>query len=442
VTIVNPYDAGTQSINHPEDGNSYDAGNITVNATLENNYYNKGLMVPANCSIYGFSIALTEDFEGAFQPIGWTVVDNGGTGVWVRNDITGRPNYAGGSGFCAVADCDFYGSPGMDTELRTPIFAIPPGAGAELSYISSYNYLGTEYAVVDISIDGGSNWIELLNWTSDHDAYGPGEPVAIDLSGYAGNANCMIRWHYVSVGWDWWWEIDDVAITILTPVYTNEQNISVPALGTEYVEFTPPWNAAPGDYLVIVQTKLAGDINPGNDVQTATVTINPLDAEPPEITGVTVLHSIPKDTSIGWENFTATVTDDSEVNAVQLNITYPDASSHTFAMTKNGDTYYYNTSLTLPGGENTPGYDYHIYATDTFGRQNASTPQLFKLPMNPDVNEDGSVGFVDIMGVAGLWGASGPNGWHRADVNNDGSIGFVDIMGVAGVWGATWLYKN
>ena len=166
-----------------------------------------------------------------------------------------------------------------------------------------------------------------------------------------------------------------------------------------------------------------------------------MDILPPEITGIPVTTSDPKDTDApyGWENFSCTVTDDTMVDTVQLNLTYPDLHTEHIPMNKDGDTYYYNTSLTAPGGENTLGYNYHIYATDTFGRMNTSTTQLFKLPMNADVNEDGSVGFVDIMSVAGEWGQTNPkNGWIRADVNNDGEVGFVDIMCVAGMWGQEW----
>ena len=165
-----------------------------------------------------------------------------------------------------------------------------------------------------------------------------------------------------------------------------------------------------------------------------------IDIFPPEITDVTIAHSDPKDTdpAYGWENFTCRVTDDAEVDTVQLNLTYPDLHTEHITMNKSGDTYYYNETFTNPGGENTPGYNYNIYATDLFGRMNISTPQLFKLPMNIDIDEDGSIGFVDIMMVAGLWAVTGPNGWHRADVDNSGEVGFVDIMMIAGMWNAEW----
>jgi hypothetical protein len=46
----------------------------------------------------------------------------------------------------------------------------------------------------------------------DHDAYGPGEDVAIDLSGFAGNT-AQIEFRYAGDSWDWWYEVDNVVVT-------------------------------------------------------------------------------------------------------------------------------------------------------------------------------------------------------------------------------------
>lgn len=151
---------------------------------------------------------ISEDFEGAFPPAGWTVIGP----LWNRNDYWGRTNYAGGDGYCADADSDAYGT-GGDSELWTPSFSLAGYSAATLEFVASYNYLYNDYADVDISTDGGATWINLLHWAEDHDAYGPGEEVTIDLTPYVGNSNVIIRWHYYAPGWDWWYEIDQVRIT-------------------------------------------------------------------------------------------------------------------------------------------------------------------------------------------------------------------------------------
>ena len=155
---------------------------------------------------------------------------------------------------------------------------------------------------------------------------------------------------------------------------------------------------------------------------------------PPEISNVTMKASDPLDTELGfgWENFSCIVTDSDGVDDVKL-ILIVDTTTE-YPMTKDGDDCYY-CNITLLNAEE---YTYYIWANDTNDSENTSTPQPFALPMNEDVNEDGSVGFVDIMSVAGTWGATGPQGWIRPDVNNDGLVGFVDIMSVAGKWGQEW----
>jgi len=151
--------------------------------------------------------------------------------------------------------------------------------------------------------------------------------------------------------------------------------------------------------------------------------ITAFDTTPPEITGVTVTHSVPKDTSLsgvpscfsgGWENFTCTVIDNVVVDEAQLNLTYPDAHTEYYIMNKDGDTYYYNTTLTDAGGHYTPGYTYHIWADDLVGNEDTSAPQPeFELPLNADVYEDihgeldGKVHFMDLVAVSGMYGQKG-----------------------------------
>jgi hypothetical protein len=64
---------------------------------------------------------------------------------------------------------------------------------------------------VEISTDGGMTWSTELMWDEDH--FAPGENVSVDLSAYAGNASVLARYRYAGAGWDWWAQVDDVALT-------------------------------------------------------------------------------------------------------------------------------------------------------------------------------------------------------------------------------------
>ena len=157
-----------------------------------------------------FVEVLFEDFNAGI-PAGWTITDNAGAGWhWELNTTTGRTNYAGGDGTCMVADADDAWLYPYDTSLITPEFMVPDGG--TLEYMAAYNFMSSvEAAEVNITIDGGANWTNLLTWMEDHSAYGPGESVVLDLSAYVGNM-AQIEFRYYGDGWDWYYEVDDVAV--------------------------------------------------------------------------------------------------------------------------------------------------------------------------------------------------------------------------------------
>jgi uncharacterized repeat protein (TIGR01451 family) len=171
------------------------------------------------------AVFFAEDFE-TWPPPGWTIVNNGGDCVWDSNTFWGRTNYAGGDGQCADADSDGCGSgTTMDTELQSPVIDLsgaPPGT--VLQFVGAYNDLsagGGDYAEVLVSPDGGMTWNQELYWDEDHDAYGPGEVVVIDMTPYVGSTNVVISFHYGGAAYDWWFEVDQVRVQSPSPDFIN-----------------------------------------------------------------------------------------------------------------------------------------------------------------------------------------------------------------------------
>ena len=167
------------------------------------------------CVAPGYAIGnltgVASDFEGGFPPAGFTIVNHGGACDWNTNTFYGRTNYAG-SGTCADADSDACGSgTTMNTSMYTPVMDLSGVVDPTIDFLAAYNYLSGDYFDVNISTDGGGTWTNLLHWTSDHAAYGPGEAVSLDISAYA-TATTMVEFHFYSPGWNWWAEIDDVEI--------------------------------------------------------------------------------------------------------------------------------------------------------------------------------------------------------------------------------------
>ncbi len=154
-------------------------------------------------------------------PAAWTVVDNAGLGLLWSN-IAGAGeigNYTGGDGDAATVSSDVFGPADFDTELVTNTFSLANAASASLDYLVNYqNYAALDFLDVDISTDGGSSWASLLSWNEDHGAFRgtPGEAVSLDLAAYLGASDVRLRWRYydpTSWDWDWYAQVDDVALT-------------------------------------------------------------------------------------------------------------------------------------------------------------------------------------------------------------------------------------
>jgi len=153
---------------------------------------------------------VSEDFDEGTLPEGWTVVDNIGNGqVWRFDDPDGRGNMTGGDGGFAIMDSDFYG-PGeqQDTSLVTPVIDLSTQDSPVVGFKQDYNNLG-DVADVDVSVDGGQTWENVLNQTTD--VRGPNEQF-IALPTAANQAQVQLRFHSYEADYDWWWEVDDVFV--------------------------------------------------------------------------------------------------------------------------------------------------------------------------------------------------------------------------------------
>ncbi len=156
---------------------------------------------------------INEQFEGDFPPAGWTVKNNtsGAGNIWKRNDEWGRANLTGGTGYCAAADSDIAGSGAFDTELLSPLIVMP-ATPRNLAFKHYFQYIyTTDRGYVDVSTNGGNTWTNLRTFSALDAA-----EQTIDMSAYAG-MTIMLRWRYVTGGWAFYWQIDDVRTQTIPP---------------------------------------------------------------------------------------------------------------------------------------------------------------------------------------------------------------------------------
>jgi hypothetical protein len=169
------------------------------------------VLPPVNLVCNGEAIA----FEDGI-PSGWAVVDNtGGSGiVWTTtaDPACGIPNRTNGSGEAACADSDAAGYPAVpyDTELWSNIIDLS-GQGAVVLDVKGY-YRDIATGANDrfeVDVWDGVTWANELSWDEDHEP----EDFSLNMSAYAGNPTTRVRFRYFGNGYDWYAQVDDVALT-------------------------------------------------------------------------------------------------------------------------------------------------------------------------------------------------------------------------------------
>ena len=74
--------------------------------------------------------------------------------------------------------------PGLQTRLF-PSEVVQQGMLETVSWFGVLFLLLATGFEVNISSDGGGTWTTLLSWSEDHDAYGPGQVVTLDITAFA-----------------------------------------------------------------------------------------------------------------------------------------------------------------------------------------------------------------------------------------------------------------
>ena len=102
-------------------------------------------------------------------------------------------------------------------------------------------------------------------------------------------------------------------------------------------------------------------------------------------------------------------------------------------MTKSGDTYYHNITLSDIGT-----YSYFIWANDTSNNKDISSTDSFEIPPNWDINIDHDCSVLDLILISGHFDETGTGGWIREDMDNNGEVEVLDLVLVANHFDDTW----
>lgn len=167
---------------------------------------------------------LSQNFNSGIAP--WTTTNTSAGGTPANAAWTARANnyafmaYDGNVTFSSndasqfvLSNSDAQGGGTTTTTLVSPAFSTVGYTGASLSFHHYYRYnSGTDdRARVEVSTNGNT-WTILETYASIQGAPAGFIPATVNLSGYLNQASVQVRFRY-NASWDYFWAIDNVAIT-------------------------------------------------------------------------------------------------------------------------------------------------------------------------------------------------------------------------------------
>ncbi len=159
---------------------------------------------------------LVDGFDNGIHP-GWQVID-GGEGIgsaanWTTRNPCQRKGQAPLGAPWMMVDSDCAG-PGdsQDEQLISPPIDASACAGVQISFVNQFRSFGTEIGDVDVSVDGGSTWTNVLRLQGFDDGYPSPVERRLDVSALAAGSAFRVRFYYRSAHFDWWWAVDDFSV--------------------------------------------------------------------------------------------------------------------------------------------------------------------------------------------------------------------------------------
>lgn len=215
-------------------------GSITVTSSDPANP-TKYIAVTGAGTFPEFGIPFSQDFNASTSlPPGWTIADHQGNGqVWAFGT---HPNgISGAGGNYAFLNSDSFGSGNaQNADLVTPSIDMSNASAINLSFKHYYNWVGDDRATLSYSIDGGSSWVQIQQWTSD-----TANPATFSRSipELDGQSDVRIKWNYTG-SYDWFWDVDDVLITGTITALGAPSNLTVSSATASQLNLT--WDSVSG----------------------------------------------------------------------------------------------------------------------------------------------------------------------------------------------------
>ncbi len=167
--------------------------------------------VYSQLALQNFSSAI-----GTTPPLGWTNTANLGTTdpnqKWEFDNNLDGVTGSGFSGNYAVLNSDSYGDGfTQNATLTSPVFSCVGLTNLNIQYSEQFRFFGGSSGTIELSIDGGTTWTNVLTRTSNTGYPNPAILSLISIPAANGQANVRIRFTYIGT-FGYWWSIDNVQV--------------------------------------------------------------------------------------------------------------------------------------------------------------------------------------------------------------------------------------
>ena len=214
--------------------------------------------------------------DGVTEWAGWSFA----TRVWWAETAGDqrRSEFLRGSGTIAIADGDEWDDApreggNMNTFMKTPeisVEGVEPGS-MNLRFDSSWRPENAQTATVTVSFDGGDA-VEVVRFDSDSGSanfkdHAPNDTIFASIDNPAGASTMTLTFGYLDAGNNWWWAVDNIAVTAEVPAvfFEDFESVNLGPNVDEGVAGDNVWTKEPPAGWSVDDSAVPGAGDPEND---------------------------------------------------------------------------------------------------------------------------------------------------------------------------------